>query len=351
MAAQFLQNRKFTNQHRVTLVSENAKFPSDSLSGRMSLTSEPSASADTNLLSEAEAQMRRALGLYGEGTRQRQDSDRPDQSNRPMDRFGQGGHTASHQGLHRRRFVQDGEVPVTVVRRDADSVAAAGPQSSRLQRTEAALAAETVARDRADRALLDAQTQIRDLQTKIGHAELARAEAVEAARRDREAAASLAGSSTASEEQVQALQEQVDSAEQSKRTAQAALAEERTARKTAERALREATERAAQAEATLLLREQEQAAEALEAERRATAARRRTREQAQLVIPLERETASTRKFMAAKSPAIWQPDVKVAAKRGRPLGSKSTAKPVAQPAQEAEPVKWWLTPTTKAKGR
>ena len=227
-----------------------------------------------------------------------------------------------NQGLHRRRFVQDGEIPVTVVRRDAATDGA--PQSSRLQRTEAALAAETAARDRAERALHDAQAQIAALQTKIGHAELARVEAVDIARREREAAAQLREFSEGFEEQLQAMQDQVESAEQSKRYAQAALHDERNAKKAVERALREWTDRAGEAEATLRLLEQTTEAEPADAPR-----------------PLR----------ALPVAAARHIDVKVPARRGRPPGSKSVLKPVVNADLEAEPVKWWLMPSGKAKAR
>ena len=297
----------------------------------MSLTPDTAAAADSNPLSDTEAQMRRALGLFGHGMRSNSASDRGEQSNRGADRFGNGGHTMSHQGLHRRRFVQDGEVPVTIVRRDAgsDSVAGATPQSSRLQRTEAALAAETAARDRAERALADAQAQNHDLQTKIGHAELARAEAVEILRREREAAADNAGISSESAEEIQELRHQIDHADQARRAAQATLAEERSARKAAERALRDAAERAETAEAALFLIEQEGEAEP---KKTAPAAPR-----APDVTPITQ--------------IARQPEARIPARRGRPPGSKSAVKPLVQPADEAEPVKWWLIPSPKAKAK
>ena len=288
----------------------------------MSLVAETAANTDNNPLPDVEAQMRRALGLYG-GMRPRVDNDRAEQPARMMDRFGpQGG----SQGLHRRRFVQDGEIPVTVVRRDPAADTASAPQSSRLQRTEAALAAETAARERAERALHDAQAQISALQTKIGHAELARTEAVDIARREREATAQLREFSEGFEEQQRSVQEQIDAAEQSKRYAQAALADERHARKAAERALRDLTERAESAEAALRLLEQGAEADTSE-EHRPVALR-----------PLP-------------APAVRHNDVKMPARRGRPPGSKSALKPVAQPVTEAEPVKWWLMPSGKVKTR
>ena len=123
--------------------------------------------------------MRRALGLLGDAPRHRADADRPEQTGRTGGGF--------NGGLHRRRFVQDGDIPVTVLRRDPGLDAPANriappvsvPSSSRLQRTEAALAAETAARDKAERALNEAYGVVKDLQTKIGHAELAKNEALE----------------------------------------------------------------------------------------------------------------------------------------------------------------------------
>jgi hypothetical protein len=285
----------------------------------MSLSNDSAASADNNPISDVEAQMRRALGLYG-GMRPRPDHDRPDQSVRTPDRFGSqggghlgGGHSGGGQGFHRRRFVQDGEIPVTVVRRDTapDSQT---PQSSRLQRTEAALAAETATRERVERALHDAQAQIAALQTKIGHAELARIEAVDIAKREKEALAQLRASSEGVEEQLQTLREQLEFADEARRQAQTALHDERNARKSAERALRDMTERAEQAEAALRLVEEEAEQDDMPVARRAIPAR-------------------------------------VPARRGRPVGSKSTLNVVAAAVSEAEPVKWWLNPTGKAKAR
>jgi hypothetical protein len=291
----------------------------------MTLAAESAATADNNPISDVEAQMRRALGLYG-GMRPRMDNDRGEHPNRTMDRFGSqggshgggnhGGSMGGNQGVHRRRFVQDGEIPVTFVRRDPVADASA-PQSSRLQRTEAALAAETAARDRAERALHDTQAQIAALQTKIGHAELSRVEAVEIARHEKEAAAQLREFSEGFQEQLQAMQDRVDSAEQSKRYAQDTLHEERAARKAAERALRDLTDRAERAEAKLQRVEQDVG------------------------------TPATLR----PSAVVLHTEVAAPPRRGRPPGSKSALKPVVQAANEAEPVKWWLMPSGKMKAR
>ena len=112
---------------------------------------------------------------------------------------GGGGGGGFMQGVHRRRFVQDGEVPVTVVRRDAPDAAhpgaaQSGPTSSRLQRVEAALAQETAARERAERALHEAQAMVQALQTKMGAITIWRkTEAVGASKRHLEELVYIAG--------------------------------------------------------------------------------------------------------------------------------------------------------------
>ena len=74
-----------------------------------------------------------------------------------------------------RRFVRDGEVAVSVVHRDA----AAG--TNRLEATRQALQAQTAGREQAERRLVEAQETIRELQTQLAHARLARDESVQRA--------------------------------------------------------------------------------------------------------------------------------------------------------------------------
>lgn len=162
----------------------------------------------------AEARMRRALGLAGEGKQRA--PERQETPQRPAERFMQGHNGHGFNG-HKRRFVQDGEIPVTVVssRRDGPSEVtphrgpsvSAGP--SRLEAAEAALAHETAARQQAERALHDAQATIHDLQTKLGHAELARVEAVEGLRREQETVATLRAELHASEERLHSAERAV----------------------------------------------------------------------------------------------------------------------------------------------
>jgi hypothetical protein len=124
---------------------------------------------------QPEARMREALGLRSNGTRIA-----PAQSTRP-DRAMDHGPGAPR----RHRFVQEGEVPVEVMTLREHSGRGATPAPGFRQRGEdpAALAAERIAREHAERALAEAVDRMRELQTKFGHAELARDEAVALAAR------------------------------------------------------------------------------------------------------------------------------------------------------------------------
>jgi hypothetical protein len=170
-------------------VSDNEKPSFETSRATLVLNSE---SASTDPMQAAEERMRRALGLQGEQLRARQAPERTDQApQRPAERFSPGG--------HKRRFVHDGEVPVTVVhglvsgRRDHGDGNGSrnNAPTNRLEIAEAALAAEIATRDKTERALQEAQAAVHDLRTKLGHADLARQEAVEALRREREAREAL----------------------------------------------------------------------------------------------------------------------------------------------------------------
>jgi hypothetical protein len=221
-------------------------------------------------------------------------------------------------GLHRRRFVQDGDIPVTVLRRDQvheapvhrGVVAPAAPTTSRLQRTEAALAAETAAREKAERSLMETQSVVRDLQTKIGHAELAKNEAIEALRHERESIAQVRAEGHARDERLQQALEHVRHAERGAQACEERLAEERNLRKTAERALRGV-------EAALETAEQ-------------------------LVRTLSEEVpVPPRVEQHRRSGIIAAPEVAAPARCGRPAADPAAAEP--------EPVKWWLN--TKPAGK
>ena len=88
-------------------LSENLKLRLDTLSGDTNqdrLARGADAAVETGPNDEAESQMRKALGLLGESPRSRQEPERQDHSSRTAGFNG---------GLHRRRFVQDGDVPAT----------------------------------------------------------------------------------------------------------------------------------------------------------------------------------------------------------------------------------------------
>jgi hypothetical protein len=267
---------------------------------RMSLTREqPQPASGSPPMDDAEQAMRRALGLYGDGPRPRPEGERQDQGQR-----GGGGGGGFMQGVHRRRFVQDGEVPVTVVRRDAPDAAhpgaaQSGPTSSRLQRVEAALAQETAGRERAERALHDAQATVQALQTKMGHNDLAKTEAVGASKRHLEELVSLREELTAGAERLAEAEARARDAEEDLHAVRAELTEERRARKLADRLLREATEEPAMA--------------------------------------VVEDVAPAR--------PVREPVERIPARRGRPPSVHI------EPAEEAEPVKWWLLPTKAAAKR
>jgi len=115
--------------------------------------------------------MRRALGLQGE-------TSSPAKPATPSPQL-----TVVHP--QRRRFVRDGEVPVTMVHRehgqDESSI------SSQLDVTRRTLKDQTAAREQAERTLAEAQALIRDLQTKLAHERIARDEAIARLEKEREA--------------------------------------------------------------------------------------------------------------------------------------------------------------------
>jgi hypothetical protein len=273
---------------------------------------------------EAESQMRRALGLLGDAPRHRADADRPEPSGRTG---GSGGGGGFNGGLHRRRFVQDGDVPVTVLRRDPgldvpnNRIAApvSVPSSSRLQRTEAALAAESAARDKAERSLSEAYAVVKDLQTKIGHAELAKNEALDSLRREREAASLLRSETEERDARVREAEERAEAAEAAAGEYHEQLVSERHARKIAEKALRAAE--AARDEAEQLLR----------------------------TLSEEVPRATRASAQRSAEPPDFEPKPAEPPRRGRPIAEPEVAAAAARRQRSAEaaepepePVKWWL---------
>jgi len=262
----------------------------------MSLPREqPQSSATAPPMDDAEQQMRKALGLYDDSPRSRPDNERGESQ-----RAGGG----FMQGVHRRRFVQDGEVPVTVVRRDAPDAAHsgtghAGPTSSRLQRVEAALAAETAGRERAEKTLHEAQAAVQALQTKIGHNDLAKNEATAASKRHLEENVALREELAAGVERLREAEARAHEFEEDLRAMRIELAEERRARKLAERLLQEAADESA------------------------------------VAVPSD----------ATHPNWVREPTEPVPARRGRPPLAR------AEPEVEPEPVKWWLLPAKTAAKR
>lgn len=281
-------------------LTEQLKPPAD-LGHRMSLPREqPQSSTTAPPMDDAEQAMRRALGLYGDQPRPRSDADRAEPAQRTGGGFMPGG--GFTQGVHRRRFVQDGEVPVTVVHPGGGQ---AGPTSSRLQRVEAALTSETAARDRAERALHEAQAAIQALQTKMGHNDLTKDEAIAAAKRLQDEIVSLREELSAAAEQLKEAITRAGDAEEESRALRAELAEERRARKLAERLLRETSG-----------------------------------EPVLMALDAAPEPAPAH----ADRPTVMVE--RVPARRGRPPAAR------AEPEAEPEPVKWWLLPAkTTAKRR
>jgi hypothetical protein len=117
-----------------------------------------------------EARIRRSLGLMSSPTPANNHSNTSSQTH------GSGGGNLGG-AIQRRRFVRDGEVPVTILH----------PKSEAENRHAAALAdmtrqrdAERAARLRAEQALHDAQVMIQTLQTRIAHAEIAKSEIAQA---------------------------------------------------------------------------------------------------------------------------------------------------------------------------
>jgi hypothetical protein len=162
---------------------------------------------DESRLRATEAQMRRALGLE-DGSPQGPQPSPP---------------TPSFVGSHRspRRFVRDGEVPVSIIHSDDTS------GTHQLETARQTIRSLTAAKEHAERSLEEAQVTIRHLQTEVAHERLAKDEAAHHAESEREAI------------------------EQTLKLAQAALVVERTARQQAEECLAEALKGRREAEELL----------------------------------------------------------------------------------------------------
>lgn len=191
-----------------------------------------SAGPDLGSLQAAELKMREALGLYGRSDRPQPDTAPGRAVERPAgDRPAGNGHATTHSNGHgnghRHRFVQDGEVPVVMAKHAGPGGAAiaarattASPGSNRLAALSADLGMERAGRERAERGLAHAQAVLRDLQTKLAHAELARSEAVEQARVLQERIAALR---VAQREQHERAQVELLTERRARQAAEAAL--------------------------------------------------------------------------------------------------------------------------------
>ena len=140
--------------------------------------SEKPASPGTLRLRETEEKMRRALGLTDEG------SARPLRAQAELPRY-------------KRRFVSEGEIPVTVL-----------PSSGRRQPCDEhqRLAAERHAREAAERVAAEAQLMVRDLRTRLAHAEIAVAEAQGALAAERHRAEAAVAALHVADQKIKALE-------------------------------------------------------------------------------------------------------------------------------------------------
>lgn len=157
--------------------------------------------------------MRRALGLEGEQPRPPVASpavERVPVLNRP-----------------KRRFVADGEIPVVhgrLQRRDETGGLQATPAPNRVEVAEATARFERDAREKAERSLAEAQATVHDLQTRLGHAQLAETEAQNALEAERAAAEALRAALREAEEQAAAARAEKEVVEQKLQVALTAAA-------------------------------------------------------------------------------------------------------------------------------
>ena len=195
----------------------------------------------------------------------------------------------------RRRFVEDGEVAVTVVSRQQprNGPETSLPSQSRLTLAETALDHERAARQQAERDLHEALATVRALETKLGHAELQLSETSSSAR------------NTLEELQLKHEQQQTQLRQE--------LETERAGRLAAERAGRLAAERADRLEAEQAL------AVTTTVQRRAVSA-----------VPAQRAMPAQQSLLDELP--VAKP------KRAKALVK---SKPVARKQAEPKPVKWW----------
>jgi len=205
-------------------------------SGRLMPPSTKTPLADVPDIASDEEHMRRALGLASDGNG-RAGQPRPEQSrSKPSAHSPARGSSAPRP---RHRFVQDGDVPVALVSRQRPQEADMpdGAPTSRVA-IEAALHQERAARERAERSLQEALATVRDLQTKLGHAELAQREASETAQAARDAADAL---QAAHQEREARWHEDLTAGRPARAVVEVALTEAVSARKPAKQTRRTAS--------------------------------------------------------------------------------------------------------------
>lgn len=134
--------------------------------GRLRLRDNEAAPDDPS--GDAEARMRQALGLSGAR------SGGNGHGGTPHGGTSHGGGSGA-AGARRHRFVQDGEVPVSVIRPRPQAAGRGGIEN---ERAADELAQERQLRFEAERRLADKEAQCRSLQTRIGLAELERDQAL-----------------------------------------------------------------------------------------------------------------------------------------------------------------------------
>ena len=178
---------------------------------------------DTPRIDDAETRMRQALGLGG-GHGGREIVPQEGRAN------GRHGQSVLSLNARKRRFVRDGDVPVTILSGRGHHTAetqemggSAAAPVNRLELAERALAGERSAREQAERAQHDALASLRDLQTKLGHAELSHRETLKAGEALREALRACESRLQQAEEEGRHLAAALSIAQEGRAAAEAAL--------------------------------------------------------------------------------------------------------------------------------
>lgn len=167
--------------------------------------------SDEVRLRATETQMRRALGLHDAGTSKSEPGPAPAPSNGPHRPF--------------RRFVRDGDVPVSVIHRE-DPAAATG--TNQLDAARQTIRSLSVAREQAERHLAEAQNAVRDLQTKLAHERMAKDEAIRRAEAEKQAV----------QQSLQSVQSELEAERDARVSAEARAAEAMVHCRDAEQRLR-----------------------------------------------------------------------------------------------------------------